>query len=93
MTKYRDAIFMVDNRGHLTLAEEPKPPKQPKQSEKPAEKPKASVEVSSIMPASSEKSLRLHFRRALLIYSRVHYKMKLTFTTLFRAIAIYKASQ
>lgn len=92
MTKYRDAFFKVDNRCHLTLAEEPKPPKQSKQSEKPAERPKASVEVSSIMPASSEKSLRLLFRRALLIYSRVQYKLKLTFTTLFRAIAIYKAS-
>lgn len=89
MTKYRDAIFKVDNRCHLAVAEEPKPPKQTKQSEKP----KANVEVSSIMPASSEKSLRLHFRRALLIYSRVQYKLKLTFTTLFRAIAIYQASQ
>jgi hypothetical protein len=93
MTKYRDAIFKVDNRCHLTVAEDPKPPRQSKHSEKPAEKPKANVEVSSIMPATSEKSLRLHFRRALLIYSRVQYKLKLTFTTLFRSIAIYKASQ
>ena len=93
MTRYRDAIFKVDNRCHVTAAEEPKQPKQSKQPEKPTEPVKATIESSSIIPASSEKALRLHFRRALLIYSRVQYKLKLTFTTLFRAIAIYKAAQ
>lgn len=52
MTMYRDAIFKLDNRCQLAVAEEPKPPKQSKQSEKPAEQPKVNVEPSSIMPAS-----------------------------------------
>lgn len=93
MTRYRDVIFKVENRSHITAPEEPKQPKQPEKAEKLAEQTKTTLHASSICIASLEKALRLHFRRALLIYSRVQYKLKLTFTTLFRAIAIYKASQ
>jgi hypothetical protein len=87
MTKYRDAIFKGDPRGPIREVQEGK---KDEKTQKPRITATLDSHVAATVIEADEKMGRSVVRKAFLIYSRIHFKLRLRFATLFRAISIFR---